>query len=141
MTRELVKGPRPRASTSALNVNFRETPIDAPEMAPIRHALDLVLRGHEPYPALVVNRRWELLMANAPTYPDVSLDLARAEADAAAHDVVLPVTFRTQAGDLSLFSTIATFGTAVDITLADLAIEAFFPADAATSEVLRAMAG
>ena len=43
------------------------------------------------------------------------------------------------AGDreLAFFSTIATFGTAVDITLAELAIEAFFPADEATSAYLR----
>lgn len=187
---------------------YRETPIDAPEMESVRDALDRVLRGHAPYPALVVNRRWELVMANdavvvltagvdpelmeppanalriglhpkglAPRvvnfeeysahllsrlrrqvdrtadpdltalfeelrdYPDVSLDLAGLEADAAAREVVLPVTFRTEAGDLSFFSTIATFGTAIDITLADLAIEAFFPADAATSEALRRLSG
>jgi hypothetical protein len=38
---------------------------------------------------------------------------------------------------LSLLSTIATFGTAVDITIAELAIESFFPADAATARVLQ----
>jgi hypothetical protein len=37
-----------------------------------------------------------------------------------------------------LFSTIATFGTATDITIAELAIESFFPADAETAAVLRA---
>lgn len=187
---------------------YRETPIDAPEMEPVRDALDRVLRGHVPYPALVVNRRWELVMANDPVavltaavdpelleppanvlriglhpkglapqvvnfseysahllsrlrrqvdrtadpdlaalfeelrgYPDVSLDLVGLEADAAAREVVLPVTFRTEDGDLSFFSTIATFGTAIDITLADLAIEAFFPADRETSEALRGLMG
>lgn len=187
---------------------YRETPIDAPEMEAVREALDRVLRGHAPYPALVVNRRWELVMANdavavltaavdpelmeppanvlriglhpkglAPQvvnfseysahllsrlrrevdrmadpdltalfeelreYPDVSLDLAGLEADAVAREVVLPVTFRTEGGDLSFFSTIATFGTAIDITLADLAIEAFFPADRETSEALRGLVG
>ena len=40
-------------------------------------------------------------------------------------------------GELSFFSTIATFGTALDITLAELAIEAFFPADAETAAYLR----
>jgi len=38
---------------------------------------------------------------------------------------------------LRLFSTIATFGTAVEITLAEMAIETFYPADDATAEVLR----
>jgi hypothetical protein len=43
-------------------------------------------------------------------------------------------------GELSFFSTLATFGTALDITLAELSIEAFFPADAATRDRLEAVA-
>ena len=43
--------------------------------------------------------------------------------------------------ELSFFSTLATFGTALDITLAELAIEAFFPADSATRETLRSRFG
>src|SRR3954453_2756711 len=39
--------------------------LDAPELASVREALRLVLAGHEPYPALVINRWWELLEANA----------------------------------------------------------------------------
>jgi len=38
---------------------------------------------------------------------------------------------------LSFFSTITTFGTAVDVTVSELAVEAFFPADAQTAEYLR----
>lgn len=187
---------------------YRETPIDDPEMAPVRDALDRVLQGHDPYPAIVVNRPWELVMANsaigvlldgvdpelfeppanvlrvglhpkglAPrvvnfdeysahllgrlrrqvertadpdlealyeelkAYPDVCLDPVELEADAAAREVVLPMTIRSEEGELSFFSTISTFGTAIDITLADLAIEAFFPADARTSEALLERAG
>jgi hypothetical protein len=41
-------------------------------------------------------------------------------------------------GELVFFSTITTFGTAVDVTVSELAVEAFFPADAATAERLRA---
>ena len=52
--------------------------------------------------------------------------------------VVVPLQLRTDAGLLSLFSTTTVFGTPVDITLSELAIEAFFPADAATADVLRA---
>src|ERR687896_1504808 len=43
---------------------FEERPIDAPEMAPVREALDRVLTGHEPYPAVVVDRWWNLAAAN-----------------------------------------------------------------------------
>ena len=45
----------------------------------------------------------------------------------------VPMQFVTVDGrELSMFSTLATFGTALDITLAELSIESFFPADAAT---------
>ena len=49
----------------------------------------------------------------------------------------MPLRLRTDDGELSFFSTIATFGTAVDITIEELAIEAFFPADEATAAYLR----
>lgn len=52
-------------------------------------------------------------------------------------EVFVPLVLRTQAGDLSFFSTTTMFGTPVDITLAEIAVEAFFPADAATAEALR----
>ena len=55
-------------------------------------------------------------------------------------DVVVPVQFTTEAGTLSFFSTTTVFGTPVDITLSELAIESFFPADAATAELLRKLA-
>src|SRR3954453_6664172 len=43
---------------------FRERPFDDPALARARTAIDLVLKAHEPNPALVVNRHWELLAAN-----------------------------------------------------------------------------
>jgi hypothetical protein len=49
----------------------------------------------------------------------------------------MPLRLRVPDGELSFFSTIATFGTAVDITIEELAIEAFFPADELTSDYLR----
>ena len=49
----------------------------------------------------------------------------------------MPLRFATDAGTLSLFSTTTIFGTPVDVTLAELAIESLFPADAATTELLR----
>ena len=54
---------------------------------------------------------------------------------------VIPARYRANGMTLSLFSTIAQFGTAEDIALADLKIEMLFPADAATREVLLAMFG
>src|SRR5215467_4788174 len=43
---------------------YTETPVEAPPMAAVREALRLVLAGHEPYPALVVDRHWNLVDAN-----------------------------------------------------------------------------
>src|ERR687898_1411956 len=43
---------------------YEERDLDAPDMEPVRTAIDLVLRGHEPYPAAVVNRTWELIQGN-----------------------------------------------------------------------------
>jgi hypothetical protein len=49
----------------------------------------------------------------------------------------MPLRIRTDVGELSFFSTVATFGTAVDITIEELTIEAFFPADTFTTDYLR----
>jgi transcriptional regulator with XRE-family HTH domain len=183
---------------------YGERPFDAPEMRPVRDAVELVLQGHDPYPAAVVDREWELLAGNrglqllvglatpAPElleppvnvirlslHPDgvaprianlaewrahllerlrrqaaltgdpaVAALLREAEGypapepepGHAVNDLVVPLRLRTDAqGELTFLSTIATFGTAVDITVAELAIESFFPADAHTADVLRAM--
>jgi MmyB-like transcription regulator ligand binding domain len=55
--------------------------------------------------------------------------------------VVVPFQLRMPAGVLSFFSTTTVFGTPVDITLSELAVESFFPADDGTSAALRALAG
>jgi transcriptional regulator with XRE-family HTH domain len=55
-------------------------------------------------------------------------------------DVVVPLKLVTDGGVLSLFSMTTVFGTPVDITLSELAIESFLPADAATAEALRRLA-
>jgi transcriptional regulator with XRE-family HTH domain len=179
---------------------YRRTDLDAPEMASVREAIDQVLEGHEPYPAVVIDRRWNLVAGNdavavfindvdpglleppmnvlrltmharglskrivnfaeyrhhlltrlrreAMITGDDGLTALHAELMAypAPHDVmaadsplpvVMPLRLRTENGELSFFSTIATFGTAVDITIEELAIEAFFPADEATADYLR----
>jgi transcriptional regulator with XRE-family HTH domain len=45
---------------------FGQRVLDAPELGPVREAIDQLLRGHEPYPALVVDGRWGLVAANTP---------------------------------------------------------------------------
>lgn len=169
---------------------FEERPIDAPEMAPVREALDRILTGHEPYPALVVDRWWNLQAANqsvglfiqhlpphlleppvnvlrASLHPDgmasrilnygewrghlvdrlrrqVALTAderlaalldevtgypgEQGEVHGPGGEIAVPLRFDAGDAELAFFSTVATFGTAVDITLAELAIEAFFPA-------------
>jgi MmyB-like transcription regulator ligand binding domain len=186
---------------------WHETDLAAPELASVRDGLDHMLRQQEPFPAVVVDRRWNLLQANAgavrlvdfligPLAPDVSVNLADAlvgpdvlrpfllnwddvvryfvqsvEADAVADATaetaallerllaypgvaavarrtsfepssgpVLPMRFRKGETSLSLFTTIATFGTPQDITLQELRIECFFPMDRPTADVFRAWA-
>jgi hypothetical protein len=51
--------------------------------------------------------------------------------------VLVPLRLRTPGGTLALFSTTTVFGTAVDVTLAELALELFFPADEATAAAMR----
>nr|WP_231332453.1 helix-turn-helix domain-containing protein [Actinomadura graeca] len=184
---------------------FAETPIEEPRMDAVRAALRQVLRGHEPYPAVVVDRFWNLVDANdaaglfmegAPEWllepplnvlrlsmhpdgmaknilnlaewrahmidrvrrhvaltADASLerlyrelrsfpgDVGEATAPPAGGEVVFPLRMRADGLDLSFFSTIATFGTPVDITVAELAIESFYPADERTGAYLRERAG
>jgi transcriptional regulator with XRE-family HTH domain len=177
---------------------YAERPLDAPEMTPVREALERILKGHEPYPAVVVDRWWDLAAANAgialltadvaphlmeppvnalrvtlhpdgmaprianlPEWRAHLLDRLRrqvavtgddrlaalyaelesypgGEAALPAHDpgIAVPLRMTVQGMELSFFSTVSTFGTAVDITLAELAIEAFFPADDATAGYL-----
>ena len=180
---------------------YHETPLAADGMAPIRAALDRILAGHEPFPAVVVDARWNLVTANRPAlelmstlvadrllepplntlrvtlHPDGLAPhienlgeysahlLARLDRQAVASgddwlrdlaaelrgypgvvDALVPpdtasllfVPFVLRSGDgvLRFFSTIATFGTALDITVADLAVESFFPADETTAAKL-----
>ena len=179
---------------------YGETPLDAEAMAPVRAALDKVLAGHAPYPAVIVDRRWDLVSANAPAlailadgvapellappantlrvclHPDglaprivnlaeygahlitrLARQVAAApDAEAAAlldelrgyaprHEdpldpedlLITPLRLRAFGGELRLFSALATFGTAMDVTVSELAIESFFPADPETEAALR----
>ena len=43
---------------------YAATPLDAPPLAPVREAVERILTGHEPYPALAVDRHWTMLASN-----------------------------------------------------------------------------
>ena len=184
---------------------YGERAIDTPEMAPVREAVRRLLAGHEPYPALVVDRHWGLVSANRalggllggvsrhlleppvnvlrlslhpeglaprilnlPEWRGHLLDrLARdavgsgdpalatlhdelaayashgpaASVDPAFGDIAVPLRLRQGDDELTFISTKTTFGTAVDITVAELSIESFFPANEETARALRALAG
>jgi transcriptional regulator with XRE-family HTH domain len=184
---------------------FSERSLQDPALGAARKAVDLVLAGHEPYPALAIDRHWTLVTANRAVAPllasvDASLlkppinvlrlslhpnglaprivnlqewrahllDRLRHQIDVSADSVLVnllaelrgfpapqvragvkpdkaedyagvavPFRLATENGVLSFFSTTTVFGTPVDITLSELALESFFPADAATAERLR----
>jgi len=186
---------------------YHATDYDAPEMEAVRVAVERVLEGHEPFPAILVNRRWELVAANnaamlltedvkpglldppcnvlrASLHPDglgpriINLDewaehvigTLRRQIAVTGDDelraleeeltgyvaeqgarvpppaegpgaIATPLRLSTPEGELRFINTIATFGTALDVTLAELAIEAFLPADANTANVLFARYG
>lgn len=185
---------------------YRQRPFDDPALAAAREAVQLILESHEPYPALAIDRHWNLLAANRmvphllaavdPALLQGTVNVLRlslhprglapqivnlgqwrhhlferlrqqiqATGDATlvalrqellafpeaqeAHDarldgevlgVAMPLRFRTAAGVLTFISTVTVFGTPVDVTLQELALETFFPADAFTGEVLRGLA-
>lgn len=202
---------------------YRETPLDSPEMDHVRSSIEQLLDLHMPSPALVVDRRWNLVSANQTalmltTGADPSLleppinvlrltfdprglaprlhnldelriallgrlhrevlitgndelgelldelrDLPRVEQQVGGNagestdageatragpprdeplpveggELYVPFRLRVDGQELAFFTTIATFGTPIDITLAELSIEVFHPADPATTDWLR----
>jgi transcriptional regulator with XRE-family HTH domain len=183
---------------------FGERSLDEREMAPIRAALERFLAAHEPYPAVVVDRHWNIVSENrgvayvtrgvaaellappanalrialhpdgmAPrisnlaewsgyllgrlrreievtrdpeleslyeelvAYPGVTAEHGRANPPP-PNDILLMHELRLEGTQLALFSTLTTFGTARDLTLAELTIEAFYPANRQTAEALTA---
>ncbi|QCK88666.1 helix-turn-helix transcriptional regulator [Phreatobacter aquaticus] len=76
------------------------------------------------------------LHAELSAYP-TDIATRRAARPAEANDLFVPVRLASSLGPLSFVSTTTVFGTPIDVTLAELAIETFLPADAATAEALR----
>ena len=189
---------------------YPERSFDDPELRGARRAVDLILAGHEPFPALAIDRHWRLVTANAvgtrllgaldvaPDLLDPPLNLMRlvlhpggmgrqivnlpqlrhhllerlrVQVETSADPVLaglfdelhayrvsddvkpepgiagdyggIAVPFVLRIGDdtLSFISTTTVFGSPVDITLAELAIETFFPLDDVTTVALRRIVG
>lgn len=181
---------------------YPERNLDDPALAAGRRAIELILAGHEPHPALAVDRRWNLISYNAAAgdlmggidpslltppvnvlraslhpnglagrilnlvewrahilerlrrdlaaSPDAELAALLAEIAAypappaavgRAHGadyggIAVPMRLQTEAGVLTFLSTTTVFGTAVDVTLSELILETFFPADEQTARVM-----
>jgi transcriptional regulator with XRE-family HTH domain len=186
---------------------FGERSLDERDMAPVREALERFLAAHEPYPAVVVDRHWNVVAFNrgvayvnhnvAPelrTPPANALRIAlhpdglapqisnladwsgfllarlRREIEASGdpelealyeelsaypgvaaeedladvpspNEIMLKHELRLDDKDLALFCTFSTFGTARDLTLAELSIVAFYPANRQTADALSAAVG
>ncbi|WP_416563609.1 hypothetical protein [Nocardia testacea] len=74
-----------------------------------------------------------------PSWPSTSTDLVHAT-DTDSAEIALPILLRHGGADLTFFSTITTFGAAFDITLDEVAVEAYFPGDDRTDSYLRDLA-
>lgn len=179
---------------------YGERPLDGHDLEPAREAVVTVLRAHEPYPAVVIDRRWNVLLMNDAVEPfladadpellkppinmvrlglhprglasrivnlaqvralfraRLSRQLARTRDPevAALYDeflasddvddgadipigteIATPMIFRHGGQELRLFSTITTFGTPQDVTLEEISIESYYPADEQTAELYR----
>lgn len=177
---------------------YPEHDLEEPEMTAIHDSLKQLLAGHNPYPAVVVDRHWQLVEANesvaiflegadpellvppinvlrlslhpdgmAPSIVNLPqwrahlLHRLRSQADRTADlelsqlydelaafpggtgddaptsaDVVVPLRYRYRDDELAFLSVTAVFGTPLDVTVSELAIESFFPADPATAAFL-----
>ena len=182
-----------------------ERTMDDPALEPVMVAIELVLKGHEPNPAIAVDRHWTLVQGNSAIGPfladiaDATLlqppinvlrlslhpkgmaprivnlsewrahvlerlhrlfaatgDPAIAELEEEIRsypqerrgppprhdysDIAVPLRIRLGDEVLSLITTITVFGTPLDVTMSELAVESFFPADAETAAILRRLA-
>ena len=84
--------------------------------------------------SITADEELERLYDELAGYPGVDADTA-VEVPA-ADEILLPLQLRVGETELALVSTVSVFGTALDVTLAELAIEAFYPADDATARAL-----
>jgi transcriptional regulator with XRE-family HTH domain len=90
---------------------------------------------------LTADRRLTELLAEVRGYPGVAEALAQRPTEPAAAELLLTVHLAHPGGDLLLHSTVTSFGDPRDVTLSELAVESFFPADARTRELLAGLGG
>ena len=91
--------------------------------------------------ALTADPALAALLAELEGYPAAAGRAPKATLNQVAGEIAVPLRLRTDEGVLSFLSTTMIFGTPVDVTLSELAIEAFFPADAFTAETLPRLVG
>jgi transcriptional regulator with XRE-family HTH domain len=174
---------------------YQQRPLDDPDLDRVRAALDRFVRAHAPYPAVAVDRRWNLILANDglavftegvdPELLEAPINMMRlglhpggmaprirnlaqvrgyllprlarqagASGDAELlelydeligygptgntppdpADIALPIRIHHRGADLCFLNAITTFGTAFDITLEEIAVETYLPADTQTVE-------
>jgi hypothetical protein len=95
---------------------------------------------------LLARLRQQVIASADPVLAALVDELRGYPAPVGSHDddveasVIVPMVLATPMGTLSFISTTTVFGTPVEITLSELALETFFPADAKTGEILRSMA-
>jgi len=75
---------------------YRESPLDAPEMAQFRRALDFILRQQEPYPAIVLDRYWDILLGNEGTGRFMGVFMEAAEVEALGPPNAMRLIFHPQ---------------------------------------------
>lgn len=80
------------------------------------------------------------LLAEVRGYPNVQALMALPDALPAAGELIVPCVLELHGQRLSMFTTLATFGSPLDVTLAELTVELFYPADEANAAVLRGAA-
>ena len=100
----------------------------------------LVLRAHRELAGPGEDDQSATLLTEIHQYPDVP-ERPIATPPSTIADLVLPVHLRKDGIDIRTFSTIMTLGTPQDVTLQELRIETFFPADEPSDRILRSMAG
>jgi len=184
---------------------FSQASLDEPAMSRVRASIQRMLDAHDPYPGVVIDRQWNIVLANRAAggltaglppeltgppanvyrlcmhpeglaaqtsnfadwgtyllgqlrrtaaltgdpkleallaevqeYPNVrALGAGLGQEVGDEPPILVPVQLTTPLGELSMFTTLTTFGTPLDVTIEELAVELFFPADDDSEAILR----
>ncbi|MGN9846143.1 helix-turn-helix domain-containing protein [Nonomuraea sp. H19] len=101
---------------------YVERPLDGDALPAAWDAIARVLHAHEPFPALVIDRRWNIVMTDRAIDPFPTRRQGREPP--IESEVAIPMISRFGGREIRLFSTTTTFGTPMDITLDEVAIDA-----------------